>query len=861
MQSKPMRATILRFLPIVLLPLLALAAPAAAAASQAAGDIDVEASRKPPYSEVPGKLEFSGVLVARPVQFSQAAALDLSAEEVSARANTAVALLGAYELVRYVPETDEYLFHVPAGSTENQVAARLLASDCFHFVEPNWIVYPIGCSSDSLLGNQWHHDANIMQSCDAWTVGTGDPSVIVAVCDTGVRTTHQDLQLNRVEGFNSVDNQWESNGGQINDVNGHGTMTTGCAAANGNNGVGVSGVGWNTGHRMMRVSNSSGGSSTLDALTLAARTAADVGDRVASVSYSGVTTSSLQVTGQYLLDRGAWLVWAAGNEGSNLNGNRDDNIIVVGATASNDTRASFSNYGTFVDLFAPGVSVYSTTDSNNSSYGSASGTSFACPLTAGLVGLIWSLGPTLTPAEIQDILRQGCDDIGDPGEDDVYGFGRVNSFQSADLATPPLFITFPAGIPDFVDPSGSTTLSVNTAPGLDSAVPGSGMLHIDIGGQPSQVSLIDTAPGEHEANFPAAACGAQLDWYVSFDLTGGGSATSPSGAPAETYASVAGIPTTIASDDIENDSGWTGGVGGDDATTGVWTRVDPIGTDAQPEDDHTDAPGVTCWVTGQGSNGGSNGENDVDGGSTTLLSPVYDMSSLTDPTVSYWRWYSNGSGASPNNDVFVIAVSGNGGASWTTVETVGPDGPGTSGGWTQHAFLLSDFVAPSAQVQLRFVASDLGSGSIVEAAVDDLEIIDLGCGCGASNYCISEPNSSGAAGVISASGSFVVGDNDLHLSATGVASNQPGIFYYGPNQTQIPFGNGFRCIGGSVVRLPVVWSDGAGNSSYDPDLTNLPPGGQIDPGSTWNFQYWFRDPIAGGANFDFTDAVQINFCP
>ena len=83
MQSKPMRATILRFLPIVLLPLLALAAPAAAAASQAAGDIDVEASRKPPYSEVPGKLEFSGVLVARPVQFSQAAALDLSADAAS----------------------------------------------------------------------------------------------------------------------------------------------------------------------------------------------------------------------------------------------------------------------------------------------------------------------------------------------------------------------------------------------------------------------------------------------------------------------------------------------------------------------------------------------------------------------------------------------------------------------------------------------------------------------------------------------------------------------------------------------------------------------------------------------------------
>ena len=72
---------------------------------------------------------------------------------------------------------------------------------------------------------------------------------------------------------------------------------------------------------------------------------------------------------------------------------------------------------------------------------------------------------------------------------------------------------------------------------------------------------------------------------------------------------------------------------------------------------------------------------------------------------------------------------------------------------------------------------------------------------------------------------------------------------------------GFRCVGGTVVRLPVINSDFAGDASFDPDLTNLPPGGQIDPGSTWNFQYWFRDPVAGGANFDFTDAVQIDFCP
>ncbi len=428
---------------------------------------------------------------------------------------------------------------------------------------------------------------------------------------------------------------------------------------------------------------------------------------------------------------------------------------------------------------------------------------------------------------------------------------------------PPLFISFPEGIPELVNPSGNTTLSVHTAPGLDSAIPGSGILHVNVAGQPTQVPLTDTAPGEHEGNFPAVDCGSQLDWYVSFDLTGGGTYSSPAGAPADTYTSLAWVVNQIAADDLESDTGWTGGVPGDDATTGMWTRVDPIGTDIQPEDDHTPAPGSQCWVTGQGSNGGSNGENDVDNGSTTLLSPVYNMSGPIDPTLSYWRWYNNGSGSNPapNADVFVIDISNDGGASWTNVETVGPSGAETNGGWIEHAFLVSDFVTPTAAVQLRFVASDLGSGSYVEAAIDDLQVTDFGCGCGASNYCISEPNSSGAAGVISASGSFDVGDNDLHLSVAGVASSQPGIFYYGQNQTQIPFGNGFRCIGGSVVRLPVVWSDGTGSSSYDPDLTNLPPGGQIDPGSTWNFQYWFRDPVAGGANFDFTDAIEIHFCP
>ena len=176
--------------------------------------------------------------------------------------------------------------------------------------------------------------------------------------------------------------------------------------------------------------------------------------------------------------------------------------------------------------------------------------------------------------------------------------------------------------------------------------------------------------------------------------------------------------------DLEAAQGFTVGAVGDNATSGLWVRVDPVGTAAQPENDHTVAPGTSCFVTGQGTVGGALGDNDVDGGKTTLVSPVLDLSHAAVPWVGYWRWYSNNAGAAPGADTFVVDVSNNGGTSWINVETVGPTGPGTTGGWFFHIFRVSDFVTPTASVKLRFVASDLGSGSIIEAAIDDVVIVD-----------------------------------------------------------------------------------------------------------------------------------------
>jgi hypothetical protein len=175
---------------------------------------------------------------------------------------------------------------------------------------------------------------------------------------------------------------------------------------------------------------------------------------------------------------------------------------------------------------------------------------------------------------------------------------------------------------------------------------------------------------------------------------------------------------------LETAQGFTVGAGDDTATTGVWTRVDPVGTAAQPEDDRSPTPGTMCFVTGQGVVGGGLGDNDVDGGKTTLRTPTLDLSGLDVPWIGYWRWYSNNTGSEPGADTFLVDLSNNGGASWSNVEIVGPTGAQASGGWFFHIFRVSDIATPTASVVLRFVASDLAGGSIIEAAIDDVVVVD-----------------------------------------------------------------------------------------------------------------------------------------
>jgi hypothetical protein len=114
---------------------------------------------------------------------------------------------------------------------------------------------------------------------------------------------------------------------------------------------------------------------------------------------------------------------------------------------------------------------------------------------------------------------------------------------------------------------------------------------------------------------------------------------------------------------------------------------------------------------------------------------------------------------------------------------------------------------------------------------------------------------------MSHTGSLSVSVNDTVLTVSGLPTGQAGIFFYGAGQIQIPFGNGFRCVGGQLFRLlPATFSDGAGNNSRFLDLTNLPNGGDILVGDTRNFQHWYRDPMGGGPRFNTSDGLRLTFC-
>ena len=311
-----------------------------------------------------------------------------------------------------------------------------------------------------------------------------------------------------------------------------------------------------------------------------------------------------------------------------------------------------------------------------------------------------------------------------------------------------LVYSYPQGLPAFVTPDQPFDFQVQVSSfGGGSPTPGTGMLHYSVNGAPFiAVSMVDLGANLYQASLPAAACPEQISFYVSSDMTGGGTFVDPSGAPANTFNAVAAAGTNIAlRDTIEGDvSAWTV-INHPTLTSGAWEQADPNGTIlsgqlAAPEDDATQgAANVMAFVTQNGAVGGGPGVADVDGGPTRLHTPMFDLTG-TDATISYSRWFFSSDIA--NADELSVDISNDGGATWIRV----PDHTttGTGSAWETVSFVVSDYIASTATMQVRFTASDSINPSITEAGIDNFQVEVVLCG----TPCVGDITPAGGNGTV-----------------------------------------------------------------------------------------------------------------
>ncbi len=299
------------------------------------------------------------------------------------------------------------------------------------FAEPDYVASADFVPNDPYYtgGNQWHHAK--IQSPQAWDITQGTTNIVVAVLDTGVDASHPDLAGKVLAGYNYI-----ANTSNFTDDHGHGTAVAGTAAATGNNGVGVAGVAIKNCILPVKVLDSTGNGS-YSAIANGITFAANKGARIINLSVAGSSSSStLQSAVDYAWNKNSVIVAAAGNNANNTPQYPAacNHAVAVSATDSSDNLASFSSYGSYVTVSAPGQGIVTTT--KGGSYSSWSGTSFASPVAAGVAALVASANPQLSNAQIVDALKTSTDDLGSAGYDMYFGYGRVNASKAVAAVVP-----------------------------------------------------------------------------------------------------------------------------------------------------------------------------------------------------------------------------------------------------------------------------------------------------------------------------------------------------------------------------------------------------------------------------------------
>lgn len=372
-------------------------------------------------------------------------------------------------ILHKLPEISAYRVAIPAGFRMEQALQQVAGWGGIRSAEFNYFMYPADVfPNDPNLASQWY--LGKIRAFTAWNYGTGTPAQSVAVVDTGVDIQHPDL-IGKIQpgGWDFQQNDSDPSEEPCVDINkngncdqgepsqnvGHGTGVAGVIAAATNNGIGIAGLAWQTKIFPVRVFPADGGapiSQIANGILYAAR---EPSVRIINLSLSGPDDSStLREAIQYAYYHGILIVSAAGNKTPDVYPGVYPETLAVAATDNTDKRAYFSNYGDWVDLSAPGVSIFSTafTRQGLHTYSSWNGTSFSAPVVSGIAALLFGLHPAWTAQQVIEHLRTTSDDISvandcnqDPPPDwcGKMGAGRVNAYKAmfAGDVEPPLWLS------------------------------------------------------------------------------------------------------------------------------------------------------------------------------------------------------------------------------------------------------------------------------------------------------------------------------------------------------------------------------------------------------------------------------------
>lgn len=411
---------------------------------------------------------------------------------------------------------------------------------------------------------------------------------------------------------------------------------------------------------------------------------------------------------------GPVIVFAVGNserEGMSTVGapaSRDGNLSVGNADATGATILAHSTSArgpspcdgsVKPDLMAPGTTVLSSTTNG---YARVTGTSVAAAQVAGAVALMRQANPKLSAQDIKRMLTLSATDLGSPHEDNATGHGLLNTGAAVRLAQ---------------SARGTGSIGGIVRYGGEPVVGARVVLASEFGETTTLTSRNGTFQFDHlasETPYQISVGRFGYQYYVHEQVL----------LANETVPQQVTIHLQRGFlDDVEQDQGWILGVEGDDATSGIWERAIPAGThvnenEAEPAADAS-AEGEYCFVTGAASPAETEANaTDVDGGHTSLRSPVFDVTELTDPALQFSYDYSNDLGSNRGSDFFRAQISSDGGDTWTNLINTAA----ATHGWKTVSVKIADFVTPTDRMVLQFIAEDDGSGSLVEAAVDEISI-------------------------------------------------------------------------------------------------------------------------------------------